>query len=336
MKITYFYRRPQNIGHYSIEFIFDTLIKNLPSNVTGKKKVSRYFSSGILSRLRIILDSSKYKSKGSINHITGDIHFIAIGLPKKNTILTIHDIGFLNTNNTFNRVILQYFWITLPVKRVAFVTVVSEATKQELLKVVKVNPNKIRVIGNFISSIYNYQPKKFNFNYPVILQIGCAPNKNIFRLASALRCLPCKLVLIGNLNNELVQVLQENFISYQHKSNLSELELFNEYKNCDIVSFVSLLEGFGLPILEAQATGRPVITSNCSSMPEVAGEGACFVDPANVESIRQGILKVIQDTSFRASIILKGFENVKRFNIQTITKEYVSLYNEIHQQDKNN
>ena len=94
----------------------------------------------------------------------------------------------------------------------------------------------------------------------------------------------------------------------------------------DLLVFVSTYEGFGLPILEAQATGRPVITSNVLSMPEVAGDSACLVDPFDVSSIRKGILKVINDPAYREKLIKRGFENVKRFQPDKIAEQYADIY----------
>ncbi len=82
--------------------------------------------------------------------------------------------------------------------------------------------------------------------------------------------------------------------------------------------FVSTYEGFGLPILEAQAMGRPVVTSNIMSMPEVAGDGACLVDPCDVTILHQVLLRVINDSSYRNTLVRNGFENVKRFRSKKI------------------
>lgn len=78
------------------------------------------------------------------------------------------------------------------------------------------------------------------------------------------------------------------------------------------------LEFFGLPIIEAQYQGCPVLSSNCSSMPEVGGDAANYVDPYSIDEIRDGIMKIIEDTSYRNQLIKKGFENVKRFNPEVI------------------
>ena len=85
-----------------------------------------------------------------------------------------------------------------------------------------------------------------------------------------------------------------------------------------------------MPILEAQLTGRPVITSDYSAMREVAGDSACLVNPFSVESIRQGVLKVIQEDEYRKELVEKGTENVKRFSAHNVAKMYWALYQEMH------
>ena len=81
-----------------------------------------------------------------------------------------------------------------------------------------------------------------------------------------------------------------------------------------------------MPILEAQATGRPVLTSNCSSMPYVAGDGALFVDPFSIDSIRAGLIKLLQNPTLRSNLITKGAANVKRFSADMIARQYLKIY----------
>src|SRR5262249_49098549 len=101
------------------------------------------------------------------------------------------------------------------------------------------------------------------------------------------------------------------------------------YHEADVVLFASTYEGFGLPILEAQATGRPVVTSNLHSLPEVAGPAACLVDPFDVASIHAGVLRVLSEPLYRENLISAGFENVKRFTAQKIAAKYAALYESI-------
>ena len=84
-----------------------------------------------------------------------------------------------------------------------------------------------------------------------------------------------------------------------------------------------------MPILEAQTVGRPVVTSGVSSMPEVAGDAACLVDPTDVAAIRAGVQRVIDDTTFRATLVERGFENVKRFGSEAVARQYADLYAEV-------
>ena len=101
------------------------------------------------------------------------------------------------------------------------------------------------------------------------------------------------------------------------------------YHQCNMLSFISTHEGFGMPIIEAQATGRPVVTSNLSSMPEVAGKGALLVNPYDINDIKLKILSIMKNDSLRDNLIELGFENVKRFKKEVIAEQYLNLYHEI-------
>jgi glycosyltransferase involved in cell wall biosynthesis len=103
----------------------------------------------------------------------------------------------------------------------------------------------------------------------------------------------------------------------------------NEYRNADIVAFCSTYEGFGLPIIEAQAMRTPVVVSNLSPMNAVAGAGAAFVDPYEVASIRAGILKIIDDAEYRDDVVRTGTNNSKRFDSADIALQYADIYRQI-------
>ena len=160
----------------------------------------------------------------------------------------------------------------------------------------------------------------------MILQVGTSANKNVLRLVEALEGLRCRLVLIGSLGDELKQKLAACNVAYENFVDIAHESLYEKYVQCDIVSFVSLGEGFGVPIIEAQALGRPLITSNISPMREVAGDGACLIDPLDVSQIREGIQRIICDQIYRNYLLEKGLDNVKKYSPTRISAQYLELY----------
>jgi glycosyltransferase involved in cell wall biosynthesis len=209
------------------------------------------------------------------------------------------------------------------------ITAISEVTRDLIVKEFPFTSNRIVVIPDPLPPGYEYRPKVFNSEYPRILQVGTAPHKNVGRLVQALSGLPCKLHIIGVLNNETRRSLESNRIDFENSVNITDAEMVDAYERADLVIFVSLAEGFGMPIIEAQAVGRPVIVSNLSPMKEVAGEGALAVDPFDIEAIRSAIRTVIEDGQLRHRMIAAGLENVKRFNARVVAGQYAQLYRSI-------
>jgi len=267
--------------------------------------------------------------QGDVNHITGDIHFLSYLLCRRKTILTILDCGFAGKESGLKRNLLRYLWYVLPIRRVAFITVISKTVELELKKLVIFPQGKVRVIPCCIPETFTYSEKIFNTGKPRILQVGTGDNKNLFRVARALERIPCHLDIVGKLTYEQQRVLVECGIEYCNSWGLPETELMRKYQECDLVLFVSTYEGFGLPILEGNAVGRPVITSNISSMPEVAGNAACLVNPFDETDIRDGVLKVINDSSYRQQLVANGFINAQRFHPEVISMQYTELYREV-------
>ena len=323
MKLSLFYRHPSPQYH-SIEQLFDTISSNYLPEIKVKKVYAKYRSKGFINRILIGLDARK--SQSEINHITGDIHFIAPFLKKKKTILTIHDIGSIKSGNSLKKWLLKLFWFTIPIKSVAYITVISEFTKKELLDYLRINPAKVVVIPNCISSVYQPKVKEFNVKKPIILHIGTKRNKNLDRLIVAVKDISCKLVIVGKLNNEQLNQLNQDRIEYENYFNIDENELLNLYYKSDIVSFVSTYEGFGLPVLEANAVGRVVITSNIEPMNTVAGSAAYKVNPFDVNEIRKGIQTLIKDSILRGKLTEEGLNNVKKYSAKSIAKQYENLY----------
>jgi len=316
-----FLNRAKENGRFS----FEELFKTIKSNLNNKIVIKDYYHNKKLSLFKNIKLIKNINS--DIIHITGGVGFYSLFLPTKKTILTIHDTNHYETDlKGIKKWIFGLIYYKLPIKNVKYVTVVSNQTKNKLIQLFNTPKNKVIVIPNCYPNKFTEHPKAI-INEPIkILQIGTKQNKNLNRLITALENLNVELTIIGKIPSSLTNKLSDLNINYNNKFNLSHSEIYQEYIDTDIVSFISLKEGFGLPIIEANRVGRAVITSNCSSMPEVAGDAACLVDPLNVESIRLGFEKLINDNIYRRELIEKGYKNALRFSPKNIADLYSSVY----------
>lgn len=325
MVVTHFIRdkRP---GNYSIEEIF----KNVRLQLSGENVVFKEFVPSKPFDLPALFRSRSYQ--GDVNHITGDINYYSYVLSRKRTILTVHDVGYFENENIdpIKRRIFKKIWMELPLKRVNFISTVSQYTKDKIIQYFNLDESKIVVIPNPIDRIFQYAPLPSNTKF-TILQIGSGKHKNLRGLINAIENIECRLIIIGNPGAEDRKKLDDLSIDYQIREELSINELYEQYLQCDIVFFASFIEGFGMPIVEAQATGRPVITSNIGAMREIGGEGAYYVDPHSTQSIRNGIQRLKSDTLLTNELIGKGLKNRLRFSNEVIASQYLSLYKKVLQ-----
>jgi glycosyltransferase involved in cell wall biosynthesis len=315
-------------GQFSMEKLFGIIRDILSGEFNFTVNHCRFRSQGLFRRLADMLIAISLQ--GDINHVTGDVHYLTIFLGRRRTILTIHDCVTLERLSGLRYSIYRFFWYWLPVRRSAAITVVSESTKQELQRHLGKGNWPITVIPNPVSPEFANAPRVFNADFPTILQVGTTNNKNVERIAAALNGVKCKMVIVGQLQPAQLDALHKNAIVYENCFGITQAELVEQYRQCDIVMFASLYEGFGLPILEAQATGRPVITSNCYSMPEVGGEGACYIDPYSASDIRQGVHKIVSDVAYREHIVSAGHINVEKYRAVNIARQYAELYRRVY------
>ena len=322
--VNFFHRKPHAVGNYSVEFIFDDVRSRLSEKINASKVYSPYESAGLFKRFYNALHAAFHQ--GDVNHVTGDINYIGIFLHKSRTIQTILDCVHMETSSGLKHQVLKFFWITLPVRRCRFVTAISESTKREILKYAHCDPGKIIVIPVAVSKRFKPKPRAFNKQKPVLLQLGTAPNKNIPRLIEAVKDIPCILQIVGKHNPQYEEMLKNYGIEYRYDWGLTDQQILEKYEQADMVTFTSTYEGFGMPILEGQSVGRPVITSKLLSMPEVAGDAAKLVDPYDPQDIRRGILQIIEQDQYREGLIARGFENVKRYDPERIALMYYDLY----------
>lgn len=269
------------------------------------------------------------RNQGDINHITGDIHWIVLGLNPKKTVLTIHDLVGLHDLKGIKKKIYFYLWVFFPIKRARYITVISEKTKNEILDLIPDAESKIEVIPNpLLTELAPLVLEKHN-PVPHILIVGTRSNKNIERIFEAVIGLDLLLTVVGELSLEQKQFLDQNDIQYSNKIHISDFELNNCYDRADILCFPSLYEGFGLPILEAQAHNCAVITSNISPMRELASDSALLVNPESSAQIKEAVEKIIKNPELKKKLILQGRENIKKYSMENITKQYIQLYHKI-------
>jgi len=328
MKVTYFHRKVIPNFHFSVEIIFSDVRKYLPSSIDYTIRTSKYFSRGLFPRIYNVLEA--YFRQEGINHVTGDINYVGLLLNRKKTIQTILDCIYMQNNTGIRMIIYRLFWIRIPARRSKFITTISEASKAEIVMHAKCNAEKVKVIPIALSPVFQRVERIYQWEKPRILMVGSAPNKNLVRMIKALEGIPCRVQLVAKFEQEIRDLFEFYKVDYIYQSGFSIEQMYKTYQETDILMFASTYEGFGMPLIEAQATGVIPVTSNISSMPEVAGEGgAVFVNPYEVESIREGVLKAIQDKELRENINKKGFENIKRFEPRRIAEMYLDLYKQI-------
>lgn len=325
--VTYIYRKVTP-GQHSIEALFEGIIPYVNKQLVVNKVCLPFFSKGLVTVFKNIFHLKKtVQNPVPIYHVTGDVHYAALGLPSDKTILTIHDVHSIIKGSLLKKIICKLLWFVLPSQRVKFITVISEFTKKELLALLPdLSPEKVKVIPNPVSPLIQFQPKEKLSAIPKILHLGTKDNKNLERLIQAIKGIEIELLIVGKLNPSQLQLLQLHAINYQNFYDLKYDQVVEIYYSCDLVSFVSTYEGFGMPILEAQAAGRPVITSNICSMPAVAGAGALLVDPFSTEEIRMAITQLLSSPTQREDLVKKGLENVSNYSVEQIGAQYLQLY----------
>ena len=326
LKVTFIQRKPRT-GNFSLEFVFEDVRKRLATRIESTVSIVPFYTNGVFRRLWICLHAWRNQAgPEGVNHVTGDINFTALVLHPDRTVLTVPDCTALKLCSGLKRTLLKLFWFDWPIKRATIVTTISASVRDELIALTGCDPVKIRVIHVAVSDSFVRKEKPFAKRSPRILHIGTAPNKNLSRLIEALAEIDCTLVVIGRLDEVTIQLMKQHNIRFENILNLSHDDVIQQYCLADMLAFVSTSEGFGMPIVEANVVGRAVVTSNLSSMPEVAGNAACLVDPFDINSIRHGIRRVIDDESYRESLIASGFENAKRFHGDEIAKMYLDIY----------
>lgn len=262
-------------------------------------------------------------------------HTVPVMHPK-NTTVVVHGLEYEVSPESYSwweRIYMRKS-IRYSVKAAYHVISVSENTKADLVSLYQVAPEKITVIHEgFIEN-----KKEGGARKNTILFIGrLEERKNVIRIIEAFEilkkkyALPHTLVLAGKTGYSYEQIASR-IRSSEFRSDIQELGYITQeekeqlLREASVFVFPSLYEGFGLPILEAQSFGVPVLTSATSSLPEVAGEGAVFVDPLNTAEIAEKLyLTISLEEANREALVQRGYENLRRFSWERCAKNIAQI-----------
>lgn len=313
----------------SIERVFDAVRPHLQRRYDVEAVVLQHRNAGVVPRARSVLEART--RRGELTHVTGDVHFTGLLLPRGASVLTVHDTEFLARASRVKQLLYSWLWLRLPVARATVVTVPSEATRDDLLDVVgRRYADRVQVVRNPVRDEFRpcTEPRSAR-SRPVVLLMGTWPTKNLPRSVAALRGLDVRVVVVGPLDADQRALLDASGLEVDARTDLHDDEVVRLYQDADLLLFPSLQEGFGLPVLEAQACGCPVVTSDRVPVRDVAGGAACLVDPEDVASIRAGVLRVLQDADHRRDLVQGGLRNVEGYRPAAVADGYAAVYDQV-------
>jgi glycosyltransferase involved in cell wall biosynthesis len=281
---------------------------------------------------------------------------VPVMIPKP-YVVTIHDMStFLFNGRSGMRENFRLYRFRRGLLRADRIISVSAATKRDVENLLGIPPDRIRMVysapdPNFLA--HQTDPKvrsrlleRFQIQYPYVLYAGrIRPHKNVPRLIEAFavargelenhpKYKDLRLVIIGDeisrnpeVRRAVAQTRTEQVVRFLGFVPFETLKAF--YSAASAFAFPSLYEGFGLPPLEAMATGIPVITTSVSSLPEVVGDAAMIVNPENVFDMARGIREVLVDDELRARLIAAGFNQARQFNWRRTAEQTLEVYRSV-------
>ena len=327
MRILYIYRHP-DMG-YSIGKVFRPIEEEMKTYTDVDSlylPVPNYSLNGLYRNISAARKAVKRRHY-DIVHITGSEHYLIPFLKGCRVVVTVHDLGFCTILKHKITYKIKYALFVTSLKKASFVTFISNKSEKETLERVRLRSGRYTTICNPVGKEFVTCQKPFNKITPTILHIGTKTHKNLDRTIEALKGISCILRIVGDVSDAQKYRMRELCIKYSIATNLTDEAILEEYRKADIINFPSLYEGFGMPIIEGQAVGRIVITSNIEPMLSVAGEdGALFVDPYSVQSMHEAYITAIHNDEIRTAKIAKGLDNVRKYDISNIAYMYYTKY----------
>ncbi|MGA7219664.1 MAG: glycosyltransferase family 1 protein [Candidatus Sulfotelmatobacter sp.] len=238
-------------------------------------------------------------------------------------IFTIHDLSHIYCPENSSPLIRLYYATVLKraCHRARRIVTVSEFTRRQIVEWSGVPQEKVGNVGCGVDPAYSHEGGSYPLSFPYLLCVSNRkPHKNEFRIVEAFAqsglAGETRLVFTGNSSEKLAaRIERHNVAPYVHFTGIvPEAQLPSLYRGAHALVFPSLYEGFGLPLLEAMSCGTPVMTSNVTAMPEVAGGAALLVDPTSVEQISVAMQRIVNDTPLRSDLRKKGLARAAQFS----------------------
>jgi len=267
------------------------------------------------------------------------------GIKAKKIVTSLHDFSFMLYKDFHPKETVDYFEDNFlkNIHKSDFIITGSNYTKNEILSKLDFDSSKIKVIYHGINHdiFKKYSNIKLDFTLPqkFILSVGSIePRKNLKNLLKAYNLLDndikkdYKLVLVGFKgwqNTEIKEIINANRQNIYYLGFISDIELAKVYNLASLFLFPSFYEGFGLPILEAFACETPVVCSNTTSLPEVAGDAALYCNPKDISDIKLKIELVLKDEGLQNKMIQKGIIKAARFSWKKSADEHIQVFNNI-------
>jgi glycosyltransferase involved in cell wall biosynthesis len=210
------------------------------------------------------------------------------------------------------------------------IVTISEYTKSDVSHHLKVNPQKLELIYNPIPKEIINNENYYEKSNDKILIVGTSSNKNIETIFYAVKDLNIQLIIIGKLTQNHILILQELNISYHNVYDLEYSKVLDFYKQVDLVVFISKHEGFGMPIIEANALGTPIIVSSIPPLKEIGLDAVYYIkDENDFNEVRDAIKLLLSNDKLKNDLIQRGKDNIVRFNPKNIAAKYIQIYNSI-------
>jgi len=303
------------------------------------------WNNGLLRQLWTESYLPLWAKKDGVDVFWGPAHRLPRCLPRNMArVVTIHDLVWKYAGDTMRPLsrLLERYQMPVAVRTADKVVADSQSTADAVKKVFFINFDKLTVVPLGASLTKNPAPisglQELGVNRPYFLFVGTLePRKNLIRLLTAYSRLSdsikdqATLVIAGgkgwggvDINDTVADLGLEKYVrilGYVDESTLTTL-----YAHALFLAMPSLYEGFGLPLVEAMVHGTPVLTSNNSSMPEVAGNAGLLIDPLDIQSIKNGLEELITNHNLRGALAGNAQENVTRFNWDTAAKQLVSVF----------